>query len=61
MKKIIQRYIRAIFCAYVALINCSGGIILLLKDDRTYGTLLIASAAVAVVLAVLEFHDAKED
>lgn len=59
-----KRYIRAMLCVFVALVQCGGGIVLLMKGDTTkgdttYGILLIASAVVAVMLAISEFRDVK--
>ena len=51
-----KRHIRTIFCVFVALINCGAGIVSLTKDDTIYGILLIASAIVALLLAVSEFY-----
>lgn len=54
-----KRYIRAMLCVFMALVQCGGGIVLLMKGDTTYGILLIASAVVAVLLAISEFRDVK--
>ena len=56
-----KRYIRAMLCVFVVLIQCGGGIVLLMKDDMTYGILLMVSVVVALLLAGSEFYDVKRN